>query len=97
MKLFPLIAAAGLACIAPAAASASVVPAEAPIAASSSPLVQTRVRISVGQDRRYDRGYHRRHHYRRHHARKAYWRRNCRTYWRHGERHRVCNRVRYWR
>ncbi|MEZ0244727.1 MAG: hypothetical protein ACAH11_15245 [Sphingomonas sp.] len=89
MKLFPLIAAAGLAFIAPTAASASVVPAEAPIAASSAPYAQTSVRISVGDQRR--------HHYRRHDRRRSYWRRNCRSYWRHGHRVRDCRRVRYWR
>lgn len=90
MRFFPLIAAAGLACIAPGAASASVVPAEAPISATASgPLAQTSVRISVGDQRR--------HHYRRHHARKAYWRRSCRTYWRHGERYKSCRRVRAYR
>lgn len=90
MKLFPIIAAAGLAMFAPAAASASVAPAEAPIGATaSSVLAQGHVRVYVGDQRR--------HHYRRHHGRKAYWRRNCRTYWRHGERRRVCNRVRYYR
>lgn len=104
MKLFSLIAAAGLAFITPVAASASVAPAEAPITSSaSSPLAQATVRVSVGQDRRHYRGDRRysrgdqRRHYRRHNGRKAYYRRNCRTYWRHGERRRVCNRVRYWR
>lgn len=90
MKLFPLIAAAGLAFIAPTAASASVAPAEAPISASSSPLAQTHVRISVGDQRR--------HGARRHHnSRRAAWRRTCRTTWRHGHRVRSCQRVRYWR
>lgn len=97
MKLIPLIAAAGLAFMVPGVASASVVPAEAPISASATSPQQTHVRISVGQDRRYHRGYDQRRHYRRHHARKAYWRRDCRSYWRHGERHRVCKRVRHWR
>ena len=90
MRLLPLIAAAGLAFIAPSAASASVAPAEAPItASSSSPFAQTHVRISVGDQRR--------HGARRHHGRKAYWRRTCRKTWRHGRRINNCRRVQYWR
>ena len=97
MRFLPFIAVAGLALVVPGAASASVAPAEAPISATATGPLQAHVRISVGQDRHYDRGYDQRRHYRRHHERRSYWRRNCRTYWRHGERHRVCKRVRYWR
>ena len=94
MKLLPLIAAAGLAFLTPTAASAAVAPAEAPISATST-VAQTHVRVSVGDQRRHTT---RRHYGRRgHNARRAYWRRDCRTTWRRGHRVRVCNRVRGWR
>ena len=96
MKLLPLIAAAGLAFIAPAAVStAAAAPASvsAPAAALAAAPAQTRVRVSVGEQRRYQR----RHHGRRHHARRGYWRNDCRTTWRNHRRVRVCHRVRGWR
>ena len=90
MKIIPVLAAAAaLFVITPA--SAAVVP-----SSSSAPLVaagespQTHVRISVGDQRG-------RYYQRRHHGRRAYWRRNCRSYWRHGRRFQNCRRVRYWR
>ena len=88
MKIIPVLAAAAaLFVITPA--SAAVVPSSstAPLVAADAP--QTSVRISVGDQRR---GYQRRHH-----GRRAYWRRNCRSYWRHGRRVQTCRRVRYWR
>jgi hypothetical protein len=98
MKLFALVAAAGLAFVAPAA-SASAAPAKAPIAAATATApAQTHVRISVGDQRHYQRHYQRRgHHWRRNHMRHASWRRVCTTHWRHHHRVRTCRNVRYWR
>ncbi|MDF7776232.1 hypothetical protein P1X14_13315 [Sphingomonas sp. AOB5] len=102
MKILPLAAAAVLAAFAvPASASVAVSPAAAPISGS---LVTTMIGASgsaaLEQDRRYgrDRRYQRDRRYeRRHHARRSYWKRTCRTYWRNGHRQRDCRRVRYWR
>ena len=93
MKVFPILAAAAaLFAVAPGTASASVaVSPSAPLISTvaASAVAQTSVRISVGDQRRG---------YRRHHSsRRAYWRRSCRSTWRHGRRFQNCRRVRYWR
>ena len=90
MKIIPVLAAAAALFMVSPAASAAVVPSSssAPLVAADAP--QTSVRISVGDQRG-------RYYQRRHHGRRAYWRRNCRSYWRHGRRVQTCRRVRYWR
>lgn len=87
MRFIPIIAAAALATFAvPVAASAAPVAPSAPAPLSLEAASPSRAMAE--QDRR---------HWNNRHHRRSYWKRVCRTKWRHHRKIRTCRRVRAWR
>jgi hypothetical protein len=95
MRIFAIAVAAVIAAFAvPASASAGpVTAAESSAAAVVAGAMAGNGQVRVVVEER--RGYQHRRHGR--HARKAHWRKVCRTTWRNHRRVKNCRRVRYWR